>query len=197
MKASIVVVTIAALAAGADAQPHRRGRAAVAVVIDRSGSMQGAKVEHAKTAAIAAVAALRRDDEIAIVAFDSQATVIAPRQKASNRRRIAREVAKLEPGGGTQVLAGLAAARDQLRDTRARRKHVIVVSDGASPYDGVHELVDEMRAEGITVSAIGLSGADRNLLSLIADGGDGRLYMIGDITTLPKIVGKEVGEAAR
>jgi hypothetical protein len=54
-----------------------------------------------------------------------------------------------------------------------------------------------MRAARITVSAVGVSGADRNLLSMIADNGDGRLYMTDDIGALPRIFMKETTEAQK
>jgi hypothetical protein len=54
-----------------------------------------------------------------------------------------------------------------------------------------------MRAARITVTAVGVTGADRNLLSLIADNGDGRLYMTDDIGALPRIFMKETTEAQK
>ena len=71
----------------------------------------------------------------------------------------------------SNTLAGLRAAFTALRASRARTKHVIVVSSAQSPYDGIPALAEEMRAAGITISAIGFTGADRNLLSMIADRG--------------------------
>jgi Ca-activated chloride channel family protein len=67
-----IVLALAAFAAVADAAPKRKP-GAVVVVIDRSGSMQGPKLEAAKAAALATLDALAPDDQIAIVAFDSEA----------------------------------------------------------------------------------------------------------------------------
>jgi hypothetical protein len=71
------------------------------------------------------------------------------------------------------------------------------LSDGEAPYDGLVELVQDMRSARITVSVVGVTGADRNLLSMIADNGDGRLYMTDDIGALPRIFMKETTEARR
>ena len=83
-----------------------------------------------------------------------------------------------------------------IRDS-AKVKHVILLSDGEAPYDGLVELVQDMRSARITVSVVGVTGADRNLLSMIADNGDGRLYMTDDIGALPRIFMKETTEAQK
>ena len=54
-----------------------------------------------------------------------------------------------------------------------------------------------MRVSGITVSTVGVAGADRNFLAMIADAGDGRLYLVDDVAALPKIFAKEVAAAMR
>ena len=55
----------------------------------------------------------------------------------------------------------------------------------------------DMRASRITVSCVGVQGADRNMLAMIAEAGDGRLYMVEDIGSLPKIFMKETQEAQK
>ena len=54
-----------------------------------------------------------------------------------------------------------------------------------------------MRSTRITVSAVGVQGADKNLLQMIAENGNGRLYMVEDIGALPKIFMKETQEAQK
>jgi hypothetical protein len=76
-------------------------------------------------------------------------------------------------------------------------KHVILMTDGEAPSDGIDELVGDMRASRITVSCVGVQGADRGLLGQIADKGEGRLYMVEDIGALPKIFMKETQEAQK
>ena len=76
-------------------------------------------------------------------------------------------------------------------------KHVIVLSDGNAPYDGLGELADDMRAARITVSAVGIGDADKNLLQLLSERGDGRLYMTDDLASLPRIFMKETTEAQK
>jgi Ca-activated chloride channel family protein len=170
---------------------------ALALVIDRSGSMQGPKLEAAKESARVTAEVLSPNDFISVIAFDSEATVYVRPQRAANRMRISSDIARLTSGGGTNIFPGLKEAFEILQGINAKVKHVIVLSDGEAPTDGIAELVQDMRAARITVSCVGVQGADRSLLSSIADAGDGRLYMVEDIGSLPKIFMKETQEAQK
>jgi Mg-chelatase subunit ChlD len=170
---------------------------AVVLVIDRSGSMQGPKLEAAKESARATAEVLAPNDYIAVVAFDSEAQVYVHPTRASNKMRISNDIARLQSGGGTNIFPGLKDAFEILQGINAKVKHVILMTDGEAPSDGIAELVQDMRATRITVSCVGVQGADRNLLSMIADAGDGRLYMVEDIGALPKIFMKETQEAQK
>jgi Mg-chelatase subunit ChlD len=170
---------------------------AVVLVIDRSGSMQGPKLEAAKESARATAEVLAPNDYIAVVAFDSEAQIYVHPTRASNKMRISNDIARLQSGGGTNIFPGLKDAFEILQGINAKVKHVILMTDGEAPSDGIAELVQDMRATRITVSCVGVQGADRNLLSMIADAGDGRLYMVEDIGALPKIFMKETQEAQK
>lgn len=174
-------------------QPHL----AIALVIDRSGSMSGQKLEAAKESARATTEVLSPQDLISVVAFDQQPTTIVRLQRASNRMRISSDIGRLSAGGGTDIRPALREAHEILQTANAKVKHIILLSDGRAPYDGVSELVQDMRASRITVSAVGIGDADRNLLQLVADNGDGRLYMTDDLAALPRIFMKETTEAQK
>lgn len=174
-------------------QPH----VALALVIDRSGSMQGAKLEAAKESARVTTEVLSPSDFISVVAFDSEASVLVRPQRAGNRGRISAEISRLQSGGGTNIYPALKEAFDILSGLNAKVKHVIVMTDGEAPTDGLAELVSDMRQSRITVSCVGVQGADRNLLAMIADAGEGRLYMVEDIGALPRIFMKETQEVQK
>ncbi|MBA3456018.1 MAG: VWA domain-containing protein [Deltaproteobacteria bacterium] len=170
---------------------------ALVLVMDKSGSMQGQRIEMAKEAARATTEVLAPNDYIAVVVFDSEATVFVRPQRAANRMRISAEISRLQSGGGTNIFPGLKEAFEILQGVNAKVKHVILLSDGEAPRDGIPELVTDMRGARITVSAVGVPGADRDQLTQIAELGDGRLYMVEDIGSLPKIFMKETQEAQK
>ena len=160
----------------------------LALVIDKSGSMEGQKMELAKDAAKATVEVLGRDDRIMVVGFDDRAHVVVPIQRASNRMQILDKLSRLRPGGGTDIQAGLEEAYLTLSQTPARIKHVILLSDGVSDYGTIPELVRQMNSELITVSTIAVgNGADTILLNQIADYGGGRAYFTNDPYSIPRI----------
>src|SRR6185436_11098481 len=115
-------------------------------------SMTGPKMELTRQAARATAEMLPADDQIAVVAFDTQATPVVRLQRAANRLRIASDIGRIQAAGGTNILAGLREAVDQLGPARAKKKHVILLSDGQSPSDGIPELVDAASGARITVS---------------------------------------------
>ncbi|MBA3394093.1 MAG: VWA domain-containing protein, partial [Deltaproteobacteria bacterium] len=170
---------------------------ALALVIDKSGSMQGPRIEAAKESARVTAEVLSPNDFLMVVAFDSEATVYVRPQRASNRMRISSDIARLTSGGGTNIYPGLKEAFEGLQGINAKVKHVIVLSDGEAPREGIAELVQDMRSARITVSCVGVQGSDRDLLAMIADAGEGRLYMVDDIGSLPKIFMKETQEAQK
>ena len=171
---------------------------ALALVIDRSGSMTGEKIEMAKESARATAEVLDGTDLISVIAFDSQPTTIVRLQKASNRLRIATDIARLAPGGGTDIRPALQEAYSILSPATAKVKHVILLTDGEAPPEGIPELVDEMRANRITVSAVGVGGgADRSLLAQVAEHGEGKLYMTENAAELPRIFTRETQEVQK
>ncbi|MFL5306522.1 MAG: VWA domain-containing protein [Polyangia bacterium] len=168
---------------------------ALALVIDRSGSMTGPKLELTKQAARATADAMAASDQIAVVVFDNQATPVVPLQAAANRQRITRDIGRIAAGGGTNILSGLREAVDELLPARARKKHVILLSDGQSPYDEIPDLIDAATGAHITISAIGVGdGADQTMLKMIAARGGGRFYQTRDPASIPRIFSRETSD---
>lgn len=171
---------------------------ALGLVIDKSGSMQGVKMELAKEAASATAEMLGPEDYIEVVGFDSQPTRIVRMQSARNRLQILRDIGRLTPRGGTAIFPALDMAYQDLVVTRARIKHVILLTDGQTQESGIPEIVQAMYAEGITVSFVGLgSDTNRALLSHLASLGGGRAYFTSDPHNIPRIFMRETSHVAR
>ncbi|MHC4502750.1 MAG: VWA domain-containing protein, partial [Planctomycetota bacterium] len=169
-----------------DVEEHRS--TALALVIDRSGSMSGQKIEICKSAAISTAELLSRKDYIAVVAFDSTATWIVPITRVTSQSTVASQIATINAGGGTNIYPGMVAAHEALRSANAKIKHMIVLSDGHSSGSGYQPLAAQMKQERITVSTVGVgAGADAALLSSIAGAGGGKFYQTTDPSNIPRI----------
>lgn len=171
---------------------------AMTLVIDRSGSMNGTPLEMAKQAAKATVDTLASDDLIEVIAFDSAPTRYVKMQPARNRSRIQNDIARIQSGGGTEIFPALDAAYQDLSVTQARKKHVILLTDGRAASNGIRDLVQAMAAESITVTTVGLGPeVDDQLLSMIKDFGGGRYHKVPDPNSLPKIFTREAEMVAK
>ena len=105
---------------------------AIVLVIDKSGSMGGIKIELAKEAARSAVELLGKRDQIGVVAFDGSPFWIAEMHSASDKLYISDQIGSITAGGGTNLCPALEQAYLALTETTAKLKHVIVLSDGMS-----------------------------------------------------------------
>jgi uncharacterized membrane protein len=171
---------------------------AMVLVLDRSGSMSGLPMEMAKAAAKATADTLSSDDLIEVIAFDSAPTRVVRMTAAKHRARIQSDIARIQAGGGTEIFGALDAAYQSLTSTRARRKHVILLTDGQASHNGIPDLVRAMSAEGITVTSVGLgNGIDEGLLKSISDLGGGRLYKVMDPQQLPRVFTRETEMVSR
>ncbi|MBN1947506.1 MAG: VWA domain-containing protein [Bradymonadales bacterium] len=171
---------------------------ALMLVVDRSGSMEGLKLEMAKDAARASVELLGPQDRVGVIAFDTAPQQVVRMQSASNLVRIQNDIARISPGGGTDIYSALEEAFLELAQVRASTRHVILLTDGVSPRGGIAELVDQMRSERISVSTVGVGrDVDRDLLEMIADLASGRYYYTNDPQAIPQIFVRETSRVGR
>lgn len=170
---------------------------AMVLVIDRSGSMTGLPLEMAKAACQATVGTLEGDDLIEVIAFDSTPDRYVKMQPARYRTRIQNEIMRIQPGGGTEIFSSLDMAYQDISVVQARKKHVILLTDGNAPKQGIRDLVQAMLAEQITVTTVGLGEADGDLLRMIAETGGGRYHHVPDPNNLPRIFTRETELVSR
>ncbi len=78
---------------------------AMALVIDRSGSMTGLPLEMAKAACQRHVDTSQADDLIEVIAFDTSPIRYVKIQPARYRARIQNEIQRIQPGGGTEIFS--------------------------------------------------------------------------------------------
>lgn len=171
---------------------------AMALVIDRSGSMSGLPLEMAKAACSATLGTLKADDLIEVIAFDASPNRYVKLQPARYQSRIQNEIQQIQSGGGTAIFPALDAAYQDLSVIAARKKHVILLTDGRAEAEGIRDLAQAMVAESITVTTVGLGdGTDADLLRSIAEYGGGRFHAVPDPNSLPRIFTRETEMISR
>jgi Ca-activated chloride channel homolog len=170
---------------------------ALALVIDKSGSMNGLPMQLARQAAKAAVELLSSRDSIGVVGFDSQPQVICEMTSAAQADAVQASIDSLAAGGGTFMYPAMVVAKEMLETTPAKIRHMICLSDGhTQPADHL-ALAQEMADAGITVSTVALGAADQQLMARIAETGRGRYYATDDPGNVPQIFTKETMQATK
>lgn len=168
------------------------------LVIDKSGSMGGDKIEMAKEAAKSAAELLGPKDKLGVIAFEGEHYWISELQPASNKGRIIDDISRLEAGGGTNMYPAMEEAYAALNGTSAKLKHVIMLTDGISAPGDFQGMASTMAAARITVTTVSVGeGADNSLLEEIATLGQGRNYVATDPASLPQIFAKETMTASK
>jgi Ca-activated chloride channel family protein len=175
----------------------------LAIVLDRSGSMSGDKIEQAKEAAIQAIRRMGAKDRISIVAYSNHAETIASAQSAKNAEKLVNLVRQLKANGGTALFAGVNQGAAELRKNLDGEyfNRIILLSDGLANQgpSSTEDLVRLGRAlvkEDISVSTVGLgSGYNEDLMAGLAKEGQGNLYFAETSKELPGIFDAEIGDA--
>ncbi len=190
-------------------QEHRRLSLAVAVALDRSGSMAAlvpdgrTKMDLANLATVQVLDLLTPMDQMAVIAVDSQPHVIAPLDDVEVLRAARGAILQIESmGGGIFVYEALLAAVDQLATSQAGARHIVLFADAADAEEpgNYKALLDRCRESGITASVIGLGtpqDADAPLLEDIARRGGGRAYITESPYDLPRLFAQDTFIVAR
>ncbi|MBF0410288.1 MAG: VWA domain-containing protein [Candidatus Riflebacteria bacterium] len=174
----------------------------LAIVLDKSGSMSGSKLQHAKEAAVMAIGRLTNDDILSVIAYDSEVEVLVPATKVSDREQIYTSIRQISAGSNTALFAGVSKAAGEIRKfiDRGRVNRIILLSDGianegpSSPEE-LGELGASLSREGISVTTLGLGlGYNEDLMSELARRSDGNHAFIETPTELARIFNAEFGD---
>lgn len=178
----------------------------LALVIDRSGSMAGPKLENAKDAARHLVRRLTSNDRVTLIAYGSSVSVLGERVAGTpgGKRRLLAAIDGIEDFGGTFISGALEAARKALNPAAHPRSvnRIIFLSDGeanegiTSPR-GLRRLAGKLAASGISISSIGV-GLDFNedVMLALADRSGGRYTYLRGSRGLKSVLARELDAAA-
>jgi Ca-activated chloride channel family protein len=165
-----------------DAEGQERPAMHLALVVDRSGSMAGPKLEGAKQAARFLVERLGAEDSLALVTFDDEVSLLAP-SEVPDKVRLSEVIEHITPGGSTNLSGGwLKGVEELLRAPDDGQKRVLLLSDGhanagVTDTDSLTGMVSGIKGKEIGTTTIGFGrDFDENLLTAMADAGGGNGY---------------------
>ncbi len=150
---------------------------AYVLLVDASGSVAGPRIATALVTAAAVAARMRPDDELAVIAFWSQAVVLRPVRSIASTADLVGALLTLRGGGTTDVALALRTGLRQAGVARARRRELVLLTDGVATA-GVDPLPVAAAAAsaGARLHVLGLSdeSASRLLCARLAGSGGGR-----------------------
>lgn len=177
----------------------KRAPVNVAIVLDRSGSMQGEKIKKAKEAAIQAIDRLAPQDIVSVITYDTNVNVLVPATKATDKAAIKAKISGIRIGGNTALFAGVSKGAAEVRKfmDKERVNRIILLSDGLanvgpSTPGELGKLGASLIKERISVSTLGLGlGYNEDLMTKLALKSGGNHVFIENASELADIFNKE------
>lgn len=132
----------------------------ICLVLDRSTSMQGEKMDILKATAIQLLRNLRAQDVLSIIAFSDRAEVIVPASINVDRKKQEGQIQMMQASGATEIYYGLEAGLKELNRTHdpSRVNHLILLTDGNTYGDeqACLELATQAAAQNIGITGMGV-----------------------------------------
>lgn len=178
----------------------------LALVIDRSGSMNGRPLEAAREAARGVVDGLGDDDYLSVVMFDGDVETLIPGVKmdAAGKNSARHAIARIESRGSTDLsggwLQGAEHVAERMTDLVAGHHHVIVLSDGMAnrgilDLEVLSDYARGLLERGIQTSTVGIGdGYSPEVLQVLAEHGGGRMHDAEHPAEIVEVVLAELGE---
>jgi Ca-activated chloride channel homolog len=178
----------------------------IELVLDRSGSMGGAKIEYTRQAASMAVNLLRGSDRCGLVAYDDEILALARCRAidSEQRSRLLGGVGQLYARGSTNLFGGWLAGSEELSSLDGGRiRRVLMMTDGLANVGVTNRAeilhhVRELSVRGVGTTAFGVGlDFDEMLVSGMAEACNGHFYYIERPEQIPDFLASELGELLR
>jgi Ca-activated chloride channel family protein len=175
----------------------------LAVVVDRSGSMAGPKLETTKRCVDYLIRRLTVKDRISLIAYDDSVLLLSPLSGA-DKRALRTVAASIHPGGMTNLSGGWLKGREQLAGAASNgARKILLLTDGLAnrgivDRDALIRLTGGAHQAGIGTTTIGFGDDfDEELLTAMADAGGGNSYYAANPEEAPGIFAREFEGLAR
>ena len=173
----------------------------IAVVLDRSGSMSGDKIEYVKTATKILGRQLNQDDFLSLTIYDDVVDILIPSTEMKNMHGFNESVNSIQPGGMTNLSGGYqkgyTLAKENKSENNISRLMLLtdgLANEGITDPDQLASIALKMNNEGITTSTIGVGeDYDEFLLGKMAENGGGGTYYIENPDDAPSVFQEELG----
>jgi Ca-activated chloride channel homolog len=193
-----LVYVLVELACTAEIKEAKLPPSHLCLVLDRSVSMSGPRMDMVKSSALKLLQQLRPQDHISVVAFSDRAEVIIPPTRASNLNKSDHRISLLQTNGGTEILQGLRLGMQQIRQSNPDFiRHLVLLTDGHTYGDeeGCLNLAREAAEEGITITVLGIGHEwNDNLMDRIASISGGNSTLISGTRELDNFVVQKLSE---
>jgi len=178
----------------------------LALVLDRSGSMSGGKIEYVKKAAEHVVSLLQEKDRLALVAYDQDVLSLSPSVPVTEaaRSELKTLLRQIEPGGMTNLSGGWLEGCQFVANaaTEGLVNRALLLTDGLANV-GITDMemlghhARQLHNRGVSTSTFGVgNGYNEHLLELMSNQGGGNFYFIGNPQEIPDIFARELSELA-
>jgi len=170
--------------------------AAVVLVLDKSGSMEGRTIGLVREAARASLVTLPPMDRAGVIEFDQAFDWVIPMGTAADVQSKLDLIDKIDAGGNTNIYQPLLAAYQAVLPEPVSSRHIILLTDGDQTpftFQDFAQLEVDAAKQNVVISAIGLGDhVNEKLLNELADKTKGKAHFIENPMLIPQVVSDEV-----
>ncbi len=195
------VYLYATLKAGKAPSKNERVPLNISLVVDRSGSMKGDKLNYVKKAVDFVIDNLNSGDCLSIVQYDNQVDVVSPSAFVTDKKHLHQKVKTIEARGMTNLSGGMLEGYSQVKNTQKSGyvNRTLLLSDGLANQgitepEGLQQIAQKkLREQGIALSTFGVgAGFNELLMTQLSEYGGANYYFIDKPDKIPQIFAQEL-----
>jgi uncharacterized protein YegL len=169
----------------------------ICLVIDRSSSMRGERLNQVKDAASKIIDQLSQDDFFSLVVFNDRADTLVPAQRVTKKADLKQAIARIEAAGGTEMANGMALALQEIQRPMVSRgiSRMLLLTDGRTYGDESRcvEIARRAQQRGIGLTALGVGDEwNEDLLETMTARENSRAHYIASAQDITSVFAEEL-----